>query len=67
MSLADGRCFGRTGTEDIRADMAILQFDGPGAHEIADGSLSRAIDAEGRCAFGTRDGTRENDRAAIVE
>src|SRR5204863_8867507 len=31
--LADGRCFGRTGTEDIRADMAILQFVVPGAHE----------------------------------
>src|SRR3984957_8038943 len=47
--------------------MTIFQIRSPGADERTDSRFAGCVNAEGRGAFYTRDGTRKNDGAAIVQ
>src|SRR5580658_3654696 len=47
--------------------MTIFQIRSPGAHERTDRRFAGCVNAEGSGAFYTRDGTRKNDGAAIVQ
>src|SRR5579862_1299864 len=47
--------------------MTIFQVRSPGAHKRTDRRFAGCVNAEGSGAFYTRDGTRKNDRAAIVQ
>src|ERR1700726_870110 len=57
----------RTRTNDVRADMTALQISGPGSHKSTDGSLGRTVDTKGGSTLNVPGGTRENDRAAIIQ
>src|SRR5271168_4751177 len=47
--------------------MTIFEIRGPGAHERTNRRLAGCVNAKGSRAFYTRDGTRKNDGAAIVQ
>src|SRR5277367_3813901 len=47
--------------------MTIFEIRRPGAHEGTDRRLAGCVNAKGSSAFYTRDGTRKDDRAAIVQ
>src|SRR5580700_7955524 len=47
--------------------MTIFQIHSPGAHERTDRRFAGCVHAEGRGAFYTRDGTRKNDGATVVQ
>ena len=61
----DGRGFDGAGADDVDADFAVLEIDGPTAGERAEGGFGGAVDAEGRHAFYGNDGGIENDRGAV--
>ena len=63
----DGRGFDGAGADDVDADFAVLEIDGPTAGERAEGGLGGAVDAEGRHAFYGNDGGVENDGGAVDE
>src|ERR1700691_1788026 len=58
-NLADGllrkrrqdRCIDRAGTNDVSADLAILEFQRPGTHKGTDGCFAGAVDTERGNAF----------------
>src|SRR5271163_2374036 len=47
--------------------MTIFEIRGPGTHERADRGLAGCVNAKCSRAFYARDGTRENDGAAIIQ
>src|SRR6266478_6325535 len=51
----------RTRTHNVRTDTTVLQICRPGAHERAQRSLTRGVDAEGGRTLHTRDRAVEND------
>src|SRR6266481_2041471 len=57
----------RSGADGVNADPALLEVDGPGAREGADGGLGRAVDTEGLHPLRSGDRRVQDDRAAIPE
>jgi hypothetical protein len=47
--------------------MAVLEIGGPGSDEGAESGLRRAIDAEGRRTFRTRNRAVEDNRTTIIQ
>ena len=56
---------GGTGADDVDANVASLQFRGPGAGEGADGGLGCGVDAIGGNAFDADDGGVEDDAGSV--
>ena len=63
----DGRGFDGAGADDIDADFAVLEIDGPTAGEGAKGGFCGAVDAEGGHAFDGDDRGIENDGGTVDE
>jgi len=57
----------RTGTEDVHANSALLEFQQPCASEGADRGLAGAVDAARREALNARNGAVQKDGAVVVE
>src|ERR1700681_4281187 len=61
------RCIDRAGTNDVSADLAVLEFQGPGADKGTDGSLAGTVDTERGNAFDGGDRACEDNGSAVIE
>jgi len=63
----DDRRIRRPRANNVGTNMAVLEIGGPGSDEGAESGLRRAIDAEGRRTFRTRNRAVEDNRTTIIQ